>query len=268
MPRTLTRFCLIVSACLALLATNTQAQTNPHRMITRYIRKPPAFNHVDASGMVKVILIQDRSLSPHIALTGPRSAINNVSISISAKTLHVNLPSYDIPDMFGNQYPVAVHVYLPRVVSIATAGTARVNAYFEYQPAPLALYMRNQSVARINGLVNVNQIIQSNNSRSHIVFSNSQDINVILHEYSRAYLAGRAHRLFARSDGYAILNGRHMRAEHAWLQNGSHSVTMLSPLTQLDAFATGSANVITASAPGLQASHYSRGHANVLSFGA
>lgn len=269
MPQSMTRFCLIFSALFAFLIMPVHAQPDPNRMITRYIRNPPAFNHVDASGMVKVILIQDHTLSPHIALTGPRDAINNVSISISAKTLHVNLPSFDLPERSGNLYPVAVHIYLPHVVSIATAGTAHVNAYFEYQPSPLALYMRGESMARINGLVNVNQIIQSDNSRSHIVFSDSQDINVILHQYSRAYLAGHAHHLYARGDGYAILNGRHMRAEHAWLQNEGHSVAMLSPLTQLDAFATNQANIIAANTSGiLQASHYSRDQGNVLYFGA
>jgi hypothetical protein len=251
----LSLFCLFVSSLCVTSVTATASVVKIHT-----IKGLPAFNKLIVKGPIAVTLLQNARVAPSVQVYTTDQYVQALQINSTPNTLTLTLPA----KLSHSKHPVMkIIVRMPQVARLSLAGKSQASAFFQHQNAPVVLYLRGRSSLTVSGIVNLRRLTQYDQSRSTIVFTNSQQLDINLAQLSFATIAGQAQHLRASTRNDAVLSGRYLRSHHSWLKSSQHSSISLSPLNSISAFATQSGQIFWHTTPQLDTT-YVADRANIL----
>lgn len=217
----------------------------PDPIVTKTIQQPKTFNGIETDGSVTLNLQQSPSYKqPHITVTGKQSLLNDMQFSVHHHHLVIHA-SHD----GANAQHTKLTVQVPQLTELKLSGHSKITASFRDQLSPLSVQLHGHSALTLNGMVQLHQLEQKDNSLSHIVFTNSATLHITLFGHSQAFIAGRAQHLMARAFNHSELLALHLRADQSWLQANHHAIIRISPLHHSHAFTNDHALIMYGTTP-------------------
>lgn len=234
-------------------------QTRGDTIITKTVQQAPSFDTIQIDGPITLKLQQNPQYHHQIIIQGPEKALSGLNLTITANRLNAHMPAH----RHQGAEQATITVQTPMLNELYQSAGSSTTAHFRDQSKPLAVYLRNNSTLTLDGMVQLQSLQQQDNSQSHIVFTNSKQLDVQLHDESTAYVAGRAQHILAKLSDASTLSGQYLRANQAWLQAQEASTLYISPVHESHAFAEDTAQIIYHSTPQTSTTYHAE-RSNIL----